>query len=189
MKGMELIATLISFFVMIGVTTMLGGITISLIQTIEEIMLKTPLEPADYRMALSPLYPPVDYENMLLSYLESTIEVDGKQIPIKTIIVHAAYQRNMNTIFIEGDSIPFADFKEITSDVFNVWAESQGYMLVLNIEGEPHTLADNRRALGTEDDEVVKIRKISVPTFIDSESVVAGSQYLPLDVTLDLYVR
>lgn len=186
MKGIELLSSFVSFLVMLGISIFLGGVIIGVLNVARAWGVF--IGPAEYEMGLSPLYPPINYEDMLLSYLETTIELtDGTRFQIKKVLVYAAYQKNVTNVFVDG--------KEVTTlikssyKIFSNWIGNYGYILVLNIGGEPYILAENRGALGITPDRMLIIRRVSIPTYIDSESVIGKTRELPLDVTLDLYVQ
>lgn len=183
MKGIELLATIISFLVFLGITIIFSGIIISVVNTVQATKPIVRITP--YRLALSPLYPPIDYEDMLLSYLETTDPYSGFQI--KKLIVYAAYQKNVTNVFINGDevtSLPLA-----SAEIFSRWIENYGYMLILNNGGEPYILVNNKLAFEILPDRMLKVRRVSIPSYIDSESVAGKKRELPLNVTLDLYVQ
>jgi len=183
MKGIELLATIISFLVFLGVTIIFGGIIISAVNTAQAtkpFVITTP-----YKLALSPLYPPIDYENMLLSYLETTDPYSGFQI--KKLIVYAAYQKNVTNVFIDGEEV--TTLPQASSEIFSRWIGNYGYMLILNSGGEPYILVNNKLAFEILPDRMLKVRRVSIPSYIDSESVGGKTLELPLNITLDLYVQ
>jgi len=188
MKGVELLAELVSLLVMIGVTIVLGGVMIMSLNLVQAASpfaewIGRPIE-KEWVMVLSPLYQPIQYEDMVLSYLEST---DDSGLQIKKIIAYAAYQENVTNVFIDGKEI---DLVDSSSKIFSQWFEESGYILVLNIDGHPYVLAQNRRAFPIFSDRSLRLRRISQPTYVDKESVgvTDKTHELPLDATLDLYV-
>jgi hypothetical protein len=180
MKGIELIGTLIALLAMFGVSAFMGGIVI--------IVLNTASNKVPYTMILSPIYPPIKYEGMLLSYLESTDDHSGFQI--KKILMYAAYQRNITNVFVEGNKeVTIADLTDTSTRIFNQWVGKNYYMLIFNIDGQAYVLAGNK-FISTYD-KVTKIRRISIPVYIDAEMLKKTNKIreLPLNVTLDLYVQ
>jgi len=185
MKGIELLASLISILMMIGIAALLGGAIIFVLNAVRQ-----PLSGRiNYEMYLSPIYPPVKYEIMLLSYLETTEENSGYQI--KKILTYAAYQKSTTNIFVEGNN-EVTTLSESSYKILSGWLEGDGYILALNVDGINYIIADNRRALPILPDEVLKLKRISVPLYADASSIRKSStnrnKELPLNVTLDFYV-
>ena len=92
MKGVELLASLLALLIMIGITGLLGSVIILVIELAKSVT------PPTYNLYLSPIYPPIKYEGMLLSYLETNIS----DYQIKKILTYVAYQKNVTNIFIDG---------------------------------------------------------------------------------------
>ncbi|MFH0929451.1 MAG: hypothetical protein V1818_03790 [Candidatus Aenigmatarchaeota archaeon] len=186
MKGIELLASILALMIMIGVGSLFGGIIISVINLSEQ----PSLGPIHYEMFMFPAYPPVKYETMLLSYLETTEPSSGLQI--KKILTYAAYQRTIDSIYIEGETISRSELEQATRDVFEKWLPGGAYLIELKIGKENHVIAKNSDVLGKLSKEVLRIRKISVPLFIDEETYIANypkNSELPMNIILDFYVQ
>ncbi len=185
MKGVELIATLISLLTMLGITSLLGGIIVVTLNAV-----KTPVST---EMVLSPIYPPIKYETMLLSYLESTDADTGFQI--KKILTYAAFQDNITNIFIYPPITPgneeVKNLRSTTSRIFYTWLEKNGFIVVLNVDGYPHVLAQNIGGFVILSDNILNVKRVSIPLYIDVETMrkIDKDRELPLKVTLDLYVQ
>ena len=182
---MELLSSLIALLMLMGLGALMGGAIIFILNA----SIQPNSSKINYEMYLSPIYPPIKYEAMILSYLETTEETSG--IQFKRILTYAAYQENINDVFVEGD-------KEVTTlsassyNIFSLWIEREGYLLVLNVDGKAYVIAENSRALPKLPDQKFNIKRISVPLYIDANSL-KGVKYvkgreLPLKVTLDFYV-
>jgi hypothetical protein len=181
MKGIELLSSLIALLFLIGIGTFLGGIVILVIN-----MVTLPsTNPIDYELQLAPSYPPVKYQTMLLSYLETT---DESGFQIKKILAYAAYQGNVTNVFIDGTEV--TTLGSSTSDMFNEWIPREFYVLGLNINGKEHIISRNT---GSSSGSMLNLREISVPIYVDSTIYTVysreGNPELPLNVTLDLYVQ
>jgi hypothetical protein len=184
LKGVELLASVLGLLMMIGIAAFLGGIMIFVISAAHQ----PSASKITYEMFLSPIYPPIKYETMLLSYLEST--ETASKIPIKKILVYAAYQKKVDSIFIDGANV--TTLGDSSVQIFNNWLQDEFYILILNVDGNEYTIASNRRALVILPDNMEKIKKISVPLYVDSKSFVLvndKTRELPLSITLDLYVQ
>jgi hypothetical protein len=185
MKGVELLASLLALLMMIGIGAFCGGIIIYIINVAHQ----PSATPINYEMYLSPIYPPIKYETMLLSYLETNLSY----YPIKKILTYAAYQRNITNIFMDGNvsngNEEITNLGYFSSNVFNQWIPGETYLLILNVDGKEYVIVQNRRSLITSD--MVKLRRISIPIYIDSFSIVRidKTRELPLNVTLDFYVQ
>ena len=185
MKGIELLATVLALLMMIGATAFLGGIIIFVLNAAYQ----PTTSKITYEMFLSSIYPPIKDESILLSYLETTDEPSGFQV--KKILTYAAYQRNITNVFVEGKEV--TTLGATTLNVFSLWLKGNGYILALNIDGYPYFISDNRRAFKILPDNMLKLKRISVPVYIDVESIKKIKTYreleLPISVTLDLYVQ
>ncbi|MBN2202970.1 MAG: hypothetical protein JW700_02205 [Candidatus Aenigmarchaeota archaeon] len=181
MKGVELLASLFAVLIMIGIGSLLGGLVIFIINTAE---LPTS-QPIDYEMQMHATYPPVKYETMLLSYLESDYE--GMQF--KKILAYAAYHENLDNLYVDG--IRIVDLEKSTKDVFDQWIPNQAYIIELNIDGNGIVIARSSSLIGYRKNDITEVRKLSVPIYIDAEVFDSLSKKtpLPLKVTLDFYVQ
>jgi len=185
MKGVELLASLIAILMMIGISALLGGAIIFVLNAVRQ-----PLsDRIDYELYLSSIYPPVKFETMLLSYLESTEENSGFQI--KKILTYAAYQKNITNVFVEGNN-EVTMLSESTYGIFSVWLGGNGYIITLNVGDDQYIIAENTRAFPTLPDKALKLKRISVPLYTDAalirRSIAEKGRELPLNVTLDFYV-
>jgi hypothetical protein len=183
MKGIELFGSIVALIIMFMGSVIFQGINIFVLNNLERSF--------TFRLALSPIYPPIKYEVMLLAYLESTDDVSG--IQIKKILTYAAYQRNITNVFIGEKEI--TTLPDTSSKIFLQWfkdSESRGYLLVLNVAGRPYVLAENKRGFVILSDSILNLKKVSIPLYIDEEIIkksVGINEELPLNVTLDLYVQ
>jgi len=184
MKGVELIATLIAFLFMVGISIFLSGIIITALNFARTSQNYCALLGVNCKvsntMYLYSAYPPLKYETMLLSYLEVTVE----NIQIKKLLAYAAYQKNVTNIFVDDKEIK--SLRSKSSAMMWQWLGKNGYLLALSIDGKPYVLADNKRAFPIASDDIVRLKRISIPVYLDVEST-RGQQ--PLSVTLDLYVQ
>jgi hypothetical protein len=182
MKGIELIASLIAILFMLGISSFLGGIIIIVTNFVEQ----PSTSPINYEMYISPWYPPIKYESMLLSYLELT---DASGIQVKRILAYASYQNSVDSIFIDGK--PVATLGATTSSAFDKWIPGEAYAIILNVNGVPHTIAQNAEAIRKISKGILSMRRISVPVYIDRDSMASGNSKneLPLKATLDFYVQ
>ena len=180
MKGVELLASLLALLIMIGITGLLGGVIIFVIN------LAKSGTPPTYSLYLSPIYPPIKYETMLLSYLETNIS----DYQIKKILAYAAYQKNVTNIFIDG-KIEITGLTANTTNILNQWFTNEGYLLVLNVDGVGYIIAENRRAFSILPNSMLNLKRISIPLYIDSSSIIKTDKTyeLPLNITLDFYVQ
>ena len=186
MKGIELLSSLIGILMLMGLGALMGGAIIFILNA----SIQPTTSKIDYEMFLSPIYPPIKYESMLLSYLETTEEVSGLQF--KKILTYAAYQEDIDVVFVDGDKM-VTTLSASSYDVFSLWLDRDGYMLVLNVDGKGYLIAENSRSLPKLPDQKFSVKRISVPLYIDSNSL-KGVNYdktreLPLRVTLDFYVQ
>jgi hypothetical protein len=182
MKGLELLASLIAIFMMLGIGALMGGAIIFILNAARQ----PSADKIDYELYLSPIYPPIKYEAMLLSYLEAEEENSG--IQFKKILAYAAYQKNTTNIFVEGDEV--TKLSESSYKIFSSWLENNGYLLAINIDGIAYVIAENKRALPTFPDQTMRVKRISVPLYIDRNSFrVYKTRELTLNVTLDFYVQ
>ena len=167
---------------LIGVGSLLGGAIIFILNATRQPITSK----VNYEMYLSPIYPPIKYETMLLSYLES--EYSGFQI--KKILAYAAYQKNTTNIFVDGNN-EVTKLSEYTYDVFSYWLEGNGYLLALNVGGKAYIIAENKRAFSIFPDEMFRVKRISIPLYIDaySKHSTDKTRELPLNITLDFYVK
>ena len=182
MKGVEVIAEIVSLLVMIGLSAVLGGLIIITLNYVT-LLKASPIDvTAEYTMALSPLYAPIKMEDALLSYLETT---DPSGLQIKKIITYAAYQETVTNVFVEGNEINLA---ASSSQIMSQLIKNDAYLLILNVRGRPYVLADNKKAFAM--DKTLSLSRISFPSYIDEKSIrISLNHELPLDVTLDLYVK
>jgi len=182
MKGVEVIAEIVSLLVMIGLSAVLGGLIIITLNYVT-VLKASPIDvTAEYTMALSPLYAPIKMEDALISYLEST---DPSGLQIKKIITYAAYQETVTNVFVEGNEINLA---ASSSQIMSQLIKNDAYLLILNVRGRPYILADNKKAFAM--DKTLSLSRISFPSYIDEKSIrISLNHELPLDVTLDLYVK
>jgi hypothetical protein len=186
MKGIELLSSIVALLMMLGIGSLFGGAII--------FVLNAAMQPTsskiNYEMYLSPIYPPIKYESMMLSYLESTEKVSG--IQYKKILAYAAYQNNITDIFIDGNK-EVKTLESSTFDIFSYWLEREGYILALSVDGKAYVIAKNTRALPNLPTQKFKIRRISVPIYVDADMIkhakTASGRENPLNVTLDFYVR
>jgi len=185
MKGIELLSSLIAILVMLGFASLFGGLLVFIINLSEQ----PSTNPINYEMYFSPKYPPVKYEAMLLSYLESTETVSGFQI--KKILAYAAYQNNVTNVFIDGTEITTLDSS--SSAIFNQWIKDEAYLLELTIGGKGYIITKNARAINALSNNILRLRRISVPIYIDDETAkeIKSDEIkpLPINVTLDFYVQ
>lgn len=184
MKGVEALAEIVALLIMFGVAAVLGGLIIITLNYVTWLK-ATPIDvTAEYTMSLLPIYPPFKMEDFLLSYLESTEETSG--IPIKKIIVYAAYQENVTNVFVDDKEI---DLTATSSKIFSQWLNDP-YLLILNVNGRPYVLADNKKAFPIFSNKMLSVRRISIPTYIDEKSIgIKSNNKLSLDITLDFYVQ
>jgi hypothetical protein len=182
MKGIELIASLIAILFMLGISSFLGGIIIIVTNAVEQPSTRN----INYEMYVSPYYPPIKYESMLLSYLEVT---DASGIQAKRLLAYAAYQGSVDSIFIGSKEV--TSLGSTTSSTFDKWIPTQAYMIILNVDGKPYIIAQNAQAVNTLSKSMLNMRKISVPIYIDRDSMAYGNKKndLPLKATLDFYVQ
>jgi len=181
MKGVELLASLIAILIMLGITSLLSGIIIFVLNAANQ----PTSSRINYEMYLSPIYPPIKYEAMLLSYLEST---DSSGYQIKKILAYAAYQKNITNVFVEGREI--TSLSTSSKQILDNWIERDGYILILNVGGNPYVISENKRAIQNLPDSRLTIRRISIPLYIDRYSFKNDKKAdLPLNVTLDFYVQ
>ena len=181
MKGVELLSSLIALLFLIGIGTLVSGLVVLVIS-----MVKMPsTDPIDYELQLSSAYPPIKYQTMMLSYLESTGQ-SGMQM--KKILAYAAYQGNIDNILIDGTRV--TTLSSSTADMFNKWIPREFYILSLNIGEKDYIISKNTGFLSGG---VMELREISVPEYIDSAVYNAYGEdenpSLPLNVSLDLYVQ
>jgi hypothetical protein len=183
MKGIELLSTLVALLMLLGISSILGGLVIYVINAVRQ----PTTSPIDYEMYLSPGYPPIKYQTMLLSYLESTEASSGLQF--KKIMIYAALQRNVTDIFVDGYYID--TLGDATQTSFNKWIPEEFYLLALNVKGTNLIITKNDRALRALSSNVIKLRRVSVPVYIDASMIGAKPKNsdIPINVTLDLYVR
>lgn len=183
MKGVELLSSLIALLILLGMSSLLGGLLVFIINLAE----LPSTHPINYEMYYSAQYPPIKYETMLLSYLESTETASGYQI--KKILAYAAYQNNVNNIFVDG--LEINTLGSSTSAIFNQWIPTEAYLLELTINGKDYIIAE--RGIRNLANSVLRMRRISVPVYIDIETAQAfkpdKTSVLPLDITLDFYVQ
>lgn len=188
MKGIELISEIIAMLIMIGLTAALGGVIIigiNFVKSADALPLIGENIPKTYIMGVSPIYPPIKNEEMLLAFLEITDENSGVQV--KKILTYAAYQNNVKNVFVDGKEI---DLTDVSTRIFSKWFGNDGYMLILNINGYPYVLSQNKKSLPILPDNILRIRRISYPVYLDKESAKAikVNYELPIKITLDLYV-
>jgi hypothetical protein len=123
-----------------------------------------------------------------LSYLEST-DVSGLQI--KKILAYAAYQNNVTNVFVDGTEI--TTLGSSSSTVFKQWIKDEAYLLELTIGGKGFVITKNDRAIRALSNNVLRLRRISVPVYIDDETAKEiksdKASPLPINVTLDFYVQ
>jgi hypothetical protein len=185
MKGVELLSSLIALLILLGMSSLLGGLLVFIINLAES----PSTHPINYEMYFSPQYPPIKYETMLLSYLESTETASGYQI--KKILAYAAYQRNVTNVFV--DELEIKTLGSSTSTIFNQWIPTEAYLLELTINGKDYIIAENERAIRNLANNVLRMRRISVPVYIDIETAQSfkpdKTSVLPLNITLDFYVQ
>jgi hypothetical protein len=184
MKGIELLSSLIAILVMLGFSSLFGGLLVFIINLAEQ----PSTNPINYEMYFSATYPPIKYETMLLSYLEST-DVSGLQI--KKILAYAAYQNNVTNVFVDGTEI--TTLGSSSSTVFKQWIKDEAYLLELTIGGKGFVITKNDRAIRALSNNVLRLRRISVPVYIDDETAKEiksdKASPLPINVTLDFYVQ
>ena len=184
MKGFELMASLIALMFLLGIGAMLGGVVVIVINDIKQPYTNK----INYEMYMSPIYPPIKYEDMLTSYLESA-DVSSS-IPIKKVLAYAAYQNNVTNVFV--DDIEVKTLGLSTYSVFNNWIPDEAWLLSLNIGGKSYVISENQRAINSLSKGVMRLRRISVPIYIDSDTVRPSGDKnsdLPIKVALDFYVQ
>ena len=185
MKGVELLSSLIAILIMIGVGTLFGGIVIFAIN-----LANLPTSRAiDYETYMFAAYPPIKYETMMLSYLETTEPTSGFQI--KKILNYAAYQEKIDGIYIEGENITKPELEAATRNVIEQWIPQGAYLLELKVGDETYVITKNAGSLTAYSEDVLRIRKISIPLYIDNRNFVVTNQKnteLPIKITLDFYV-
>jgi hypothetical protein len=180
MKGIEVFASLVAILFLIGISSMLAGVAIMTLNLVSQ----PSTAPINYEMRLSYLYPPIKYETMLLSYLEVT---DTSGFQIKKILMYAAYQNNIEDVFIDGKDV--TTLKSTTSDIFTKWIPSNPYLISLNVKGKSYVIADKIRSSQTAQINALKLRKISLPVYIESKIADDLKYNKDQGITLDFYVQ
>jgi len=180
MKGVELLASLLALLMMVGISAFLAGILIFVINGEKQ----PSTTPINYEMYYSPIYPPIKYEIALMSYLETNIS----NYKIKKILAFAAYQRNATNIIVDGN-VEITNLGDFSSKIFDQWLPNEPYLLILSASGREYVLVEKRKSIQVSD--TLKIRRISIPLYIDSSSIIVTdkTRELPLNITLDLYVQ
>lgn len=136
MKGAELMASIVAFLVLIGVSIITVGLTVYVISVSDTFDAK-----AEFTLKVTGLHQPLKYENALLAYLECT---DDKGIRMKKILTVAASKAkgptdDLGNIII--DNVLVTDLKGSTGKIFNTWYGSTPYIVVLEINNVNYLLA------------------------------------------------
>ena len=150
MKGMELPALIFAFLFMVGVSFVMAGLVVW-------VMNNAPSSKT-YSMVVTGLHIPVKQEVALMAYLEAT---SPSGIQMKDIIVAAAMQ-NRTDPWVKGSRI--TNVNDVSNSIFTSWYSGRPYLLLLKLQGKDHVLAGAPGDF-TETGQRMIIKKVSTPVY------------------------
>ncbi len=130
MKGVQFWSLLLSTLVLIGVS-----IPILIIVVWANGLAET-FGGATVNVTVEGLHLPIKYENIMMSYLETTSPRNG--IPMKTIIRNAAYQGTTQP-YVNG--VRIVTLEQDSYDIMSMWVGDRYYLVTMTIDGGEERIA------------------------------------------------
>ena len=119
----------------------------------------------NYSLTIEPTTVPIKHELALMSFLESTTNVGGREVPMKKLIAASVVQNSEN-IYFNGESVPL---DSISQNILNTWSTDKGFLLQIKKPDKNIKLVWNLvQFRGTES--VLRIQKISTRIISPFES-------------------
>jgi hypothetical protein len=157
MKGSELLGDMISILVMIGISFVAGGVVLWVMNITEQTDWGS-----TYSLILNPMHQPIKYEEMILSYLETThtTSASGPAISTKRIILEAVDQGNPRSVIVDGQKF---DLFSITQPTFDSWFQGAPYLFMLKIKGVEYPLGGSSTKFVGKEEKKISVRSLKIP--------------------------
>jgi len=156
MKGLELPALLFAFMFMVGITFILAGLVVWVINA-------APTSKT-YSMVVTGIHEPIKHQLVLLAYLEATYS--DQNVPMKELIEAMTLQNittDSTSIWLDGNPIELEDVTSASSSIFSQWLGNMPYVLVLKLDTVDKIIAGSTSSFTRLSK--VSIKKVSVPVW------------------------